>query len=346
MPELFLELFSEEIPARMQAGAAADLRRLVTAALQALHPEEVETFYGPRRVALRADVTAEVPATIGTERGPRVTAPDQALAGFLRKHGAGREQLRREGEYWVLEKTAAAIAARQLIGDALPMLLRRFPWPKSMRWGGGSAFTWVRPLRRIVCLLNGEVVRFDLRDGEDDGHGLRSDNLTEGHRFAAPGVFPVFSCADWREKLAVHRVLVDAAERRCRILRGLGAEATARDLVVVEDPELLDEVAGLAEWPVPLLGRIDPAFMGLPVEVMQVSMRVNQRYFSLRTPDGTAAPWFGFVANIEADDGGRAIIAGNERVLRARFADAQYFWESDRKRSLASRVKLLDGITF
>ena len=346
MPELFLELFSEEIPARMQAGGASDLARLVSAALAALSPRKVETFHGPRRIALCAEVNAEVAATESVERGPRLSAPEQALAGFIRKYNAVREQLRREGEYWVLDKRSASIPAASLIAAALPDLLRRFPWPKSMRWGGASAFTWVRPLRRIVCLLDGEVVSFALREGQDDAHGLASANLTEGHRFHAPGPVAVSSCADWQETLASRRVIVGAAERARRIARGLAAEAAPKDLVLVEDPGLLDEVAGLVEWPVPLLGRIDPAYMDLPPEVMQVSMRVNQRYFALRGPDGAAAPWFGFAANIEAEDGGAAIVAGNERVLRARFADARHFWDLDRRTRLAERVPALNDVVF
>ncbi|MDE2581963.1 MAG: glycine--tRNA ligase subunit beta [Rhodospirillales bacterium] len=346
MPELFLELFSEEIPARMQAGAAADLARLLGAALAPLSPAGVRTFHGPRRIAFRAEVAAEVAAASSIERGPRVSAPEQALAGFLRKHGAAREQLREDDGYWVLEKRAAAVAAATLIAGALPPLLRRFPWPKSMRWGGTSGFTWVRPLRRIVCLLDGAVVPFDLHDGADDGHGLAASNLTEGHRFHAPHAFAVTSAAGWADGLARHRVLVAAGERRQRIAQGIASEAAARGLTVVDDPGLLDEVAGLVEWPVPLLGRIDPAFMDLPGEVMQVSMRVNQRYFALRDAAGRAAPWFGFVANIEAEDGGAAIVAGNERVLRARFADARHFWDLDRRTRLADRVPALDAITF
>ncbi|MDE2005159.1 MAG: glycine--tRNA ligase subunit beta [Rhodospirillales bacterium] len=346
MPEVFLELFCEEIPARMQAGAAADLARLVSAALAGLAPRDVAIFYGPRRIALSATVAPGIEAAASTERGPRAGAPEQALAGFLRKHGAARDALRAEGGYWVLDKRSEATPAASLIAAALPGLLRRFPWPKSMRWGGASHFVWVRPLRRIVCLLDGAVVPFDLRDGDDDGHGLASADLTEGHRFHAPSAFAVRSAADWAGQLAARRVLVDAAERKRRIASGLAAEAAARGLTLVDDPGLLDEVAGLVEWPVPLLGRIDPAFMDLPAEVMQVSMRVNQRYFALRDASDAAAPYFGFAANIEADDGGAAIVAGNERVLRARFADARHFWDLDRKTTLESRVPALDAITF
>jgi glycyl-tRNA synthetase beta chain len=346
MPAFFIELFSEEIPARMQARAAEDLSRLVCDALVPLAPSNVRTFSGPRRIALAADLAAGVAESRTTERGPRRTAPEQALAGFLRKHNASRGQLREEGDFLVLEKISAGIDAATLIAREMPPLLRRFPWPKSMRWGGTSLFTWVRPLRRIVCLLDGEVVRFDLRDGADDGHGLASSNITEGHRFLSPGPITVASCADWAEKLARRRVIVDAAERRSLVAQGIERVAGERPLKVVDDPGLLDEVAGLVEWPVAMLGRIDDAYMDLPPEVMQVSMRVNQRYFALRDAAGQAAPWFAFVANIEAKDGGRAIVAGNERVLRARFSDARHFWDLDRTHRLDSRVAALDGVTF
>ena len=347
MPELLVELFSEEIPARMQARAADDLARLVGETLAALSPSAVQTFHGPRRIALAATVAAAIPASSVTERGPRVAAPEQALAGFLRKHGAVREAVVQEGEHWVLHKASPAQDAAALVASVLPGLLRRFPWPKSMRWGGsGSLFTWVRPLRRILCLLDGATVAFTLADGADDGHGLASGDVTEGHRFMGGAPFPVRSVAAWRAGLHAERVLVDAAERRRRIEQGLAALAAANDLTIVDDPALLDEVAGLVEWPVPLLGRIDPDFMDLPPEVMQVSMRVNQRYFALRTADGIPAPFFAFAANIEAPDGGAAIVAGNERVLRARFSDARHFWDADRRVRLADRVAALDAVTF
>jgi glycyl-tRNA synthetase beta chain len=346
MPELLLELFSEEIPARMQARAAEDLCRLVAEALAPLAPASVRGFSGPRRIALVAEVAPGVAASRGTERGPRRTAPEQALAGFLRKHGAAREHLREEGEFWVLEKMSAGIDAAALIGRELPGVLRRFPWPKSMRWGGTSAFTWVRPLRRILCILDGTTVPFDLRDGADDAHGLASGNITEGHRFLAPEPFAVGSAAAWRMGLRDRKVIADAAERRALIQAGLLDLAQRHALTIVEDAGLLDEVAGLVEWPVVLLGRIDKAYTDLPAEVMQVSMRVNQRYFALRDTIGQAAPYFAFVANILASDGGKTIVAGNERVLRARFADARHFWDLDRKQTLESRVPALDRVTF
>jgi glycyl-tRNA synthetase beta chain len=346
MAAFFLELFSEEIPARMQPRAAEDLTRLIAEALAGLSPTHTQTWYGPRRIALTAHVEAQVGAVSSTERGPRANAPEQALQGFLRKHGATKDQLRQEGDYWVLEKRADTIAAPVLIASVMPGVLRRFPWPKSMRWGGTSHFTWVRPLRRIICLLDGEIVPFDLRNGTDDGHGLVSGNLTEGHRFHAPGTFPVSGPADWKTKLREHRVMAEAAERKRVITEGIARIAAEKSITVVDDPGLLDEVAGLVEWPVPLAGRIAGEHMDLPPEVMQVSMRVNQRYFATRSGDGAAAPWFVFAANIAAEDGGAAIVAGNERVLRARFADARHFWDLDRKARLESWVPSLDHVTF
>ncbi len=346
MPDLLLELFSEEIPARMQARAADDLARLLTDAVAALKPQGVQTFYGPRRIALAATVQPALPASSTVERGPRAGAPEAALSGFLRKHGATRDQVAQEGDYWVLTKASPAVQAATLVADAMPPLLRRFPWPKSMRWGAGSAFAWVRPLRRILCLLDGRVVPFSLADGADTGHGLAAGDETEGHRFHAPGAFVVSSLAEWHDGLRARRVISAAGERRRLVQEGLAALAAAEGLQVVPDDGLLDEVAGLVEWPVPLLGRIDAAYMDLPPEVMQVSMRVNQRYFALRTRDGAPAPRFGFAANIEATDGGAAIIAGNERVLRARFSDARHFWDLDRRTKLADRVAALDGVTF
>ncbi len=346
MPELLLELFCEEIPARMQVRGADDLARLIAEALAPLRPQEMQRFSGPRRIALVATVAAEITASRQMERGPRLSAPEQALAGFLRKHGAAREELREEGGFWVLDRAVPGVAAAALIARELPGLLRRFPWPKSMRWGGTSAFTWVRPLRRILCILDGAVVPFDLRQGDDDGHGLTSGNLTEGHRFLSPGPFAVTSAVEWQDELRERDVIADASERRALIARGIAAKAAERGLSVIDDAGLLDEVAGLVEWPVPLLGAIDPAFMDLPPEVMQVSMRVNQRYFALRDAAGETAPWFAFVANVEARDGGAAIVAGNERVLRARFSDARHFWDLDRRHTLESRVPALDAITF
>jgi glycyl-tRNA synthetase beta chain len=346
MPALFIELFSEEIPARFQARGAADLQRLLEEALAGLNLTGARGYFGPRRIAVAAEVDAAVAATQLQERGPRLTAPDAALAGFLRKHGAAREDLRQEGDFWVLAKSAPAVPAAELIAAALPALLRKFPWPKSMRWGGTSGFTWVRPLRRILCLLDGEVVPFSLASGDDDGHGLVAAGVTEGHRFMAPGAVAVSSVEDWQAKLRARFVLTDEVERAASVAAGIAERAAGAGVRVVEDAGLVSEVAGLVEWPVALLGRIDDGFMDLPPEVRQVSMRVNQRYFATVDAAGAAAPYFAFVANNAAPDGGAAIVAGNERVLRARFADARHFWDLDRKTPLCERVAALDGVTF
>ncbi len=346
MPELLIELLSEEIPARMQARAAEDLSRLLAEALAPLAFERARTFWGPRRIALAAEVAAALPARRVRERGPRQGAPEAAIAGFLRKHAAERTDLVAEAGYWVLERGEAAVPTRARIGEILPPLLRRFPWPKSMRWGT-SAFTWVRPLRRILCLFDGEVVPFGLAEGEDDGHGLVAGNLTEGHRFLAPGAFPVRSAKEWEDGLRARRVIVSAEERQLCIEAGIARLAGEAQLRLAEtDAALLEEVAGLVEWPVPLLGTIDAAFMDLPPELMRMTMRVNQRYFALAEPDGAFAGKFAFIANIEAKDGGAAIIAGNERVLRARLADARHFYDLDRRMPLAARVPKLEHVTF
>jgi glycyl-tRNA synthetase beta chain len=346
VPELLLELFSEEIPARMQARAAEDLSRLFAERCSALLEAPPLTFHGPRRIGLSALLRASVETAGKEERGPRVGAPDAALEGFLRKHGAAREALAQEGQFWVLRKPGETVEARALVAAAMPAIIRAFPWPKSMRWGGTSGLTWVRPLKRILCVLDGAVVPFDLRAGDDDGHGLVSGDLTEGHRIMAPGAFAVRGLTDFQEGLRERRVVLDAAERARLIREGTAELAAAEGLTVVPDDGLMNEVAGLVEWPVPLLGRIDDAFMDLPPEMMRTTMRVNQRYFALRRADGTAAPRFALVANIAASDGGAAIVAGNERVLRARLSDARFFWDLDRRQSLESFLPKLDSVVF
>ncbi|MBX6373059.1 MAG: glycine--tRNA ligase subunit beta [Acetobacteraceae bacterium] len=385
MAELLLELFSEEIPARMQARAAEDLKRLLTGALASsgVVPQETRIFYGPRRIGLSAQVPAITAEEQWEERGPRQGVPKAVLAAFIRTKVAGRfgaldEALQQEaveclarGEAYAAPdrgkvvrdlrlawrpsgKTLALVASAivpgrsvsSLLAETLPGVLRSFPWPKSMRWGRGGSFTWVRPLKRILCLLDGAVVPFDLRQGEDDAHGLRSGDETEGHRIMAPGAFAVRSAADYVEGLRARKVVVEAEERARIIREGVARLAAAEGFEVVPDEGLLTEVAGLVEWPVPLLGRIDDAFMDLPPEVMRTTMRVNQRYFALRTPDGRAAPRFAVVANVEARDGGAAIVAGNERVLRARLSDARFFWDQDRKERLVDRLPKLDQVVF
>jgi glycyl-tRNA synthetase beta chain len=346
MAELLLELFCEEIPARMQARAAEDLARLFSDACAALLEAPPRGFYGARRIGLTTQLKPSVTTEGKEERGPRIGAPDQAIEGFLKKHGATRDALKGEGQFWVLSKPGRTLEARALVADAMPALIRAFPWPKSMRWGGTSSMVWVRPLKRILCVLDGAVVPFTLAQATDDGHGLASGDVTEGHRIMAPGAFAVRNFADYKGELAARHVVLEAEDRARLIRDGITALATAEGLEVVPDEALIAEVAGLVEWPVPLLGRIDDAFMDLPPEVMRTTMRINQRYFALRKPDGTAAPRFALVSNIAAPDGGAAIIAGNERVLRARLADARFFWDLDRKQKLESFLPKLDSVVF
>jgi len=346
MAELLLELFCEEIPARMQARAAEDLTRLFADACAALLETPPRGFYGARRIGLTAQLKPSVTTEGKEERGPRIGAPDQAIEGFLKKHGATRDALKEEGQFWVLSKPGRTLEAHALVAEAMPALIRTFPWPKSMRWGGTSSMVWVRPLKRILCVLDGAVVPFTLAQGADDGHGLASGNLTEGHRIMSPGAFSAQDFAEYKAELAERQVVLEAEDRARMIRDGITALAAAEGLEVVPDEALIAEVAGLVEWPVPLLGRIDDAFMDLPPEVMRTTMRVNQRYFALRKKDGTAAPRFALVANIAAPDGGAAIIAGNERVLRARLADARFFWDLDRKQKLESFLPKLDSVVF
>jgi len=345
VPELLIELLTEEIPARMQARAAEDLLRVIKPALVPLLQGEPRAFYGPRRIGLVAEMALSAQTPAKEERGPRIGAPEQALAGFLKKHNATADMLVEQNGFLVLIKPGETITAEALLHKALPDLLWAFPWPKSMRWGE-SQFTWVRPLQRILCLLDGRVVPVALARGEDAAHRLVAGDVTEGHRVHAPGAFPVKDFSDYVARLRADRVIVDAAERMALIREGVAALAAAQGLEVVPDEGLLAEVAGLVEWPVPLLGRIDDAFMDLPPEVMRTSMRVNQRYFSLCHPDGRPAPFFALVANISAIDGGAALVAGNERVLRARLSDARFFWEQDRKQKLEEFLPRLEGVVF
>lgn len=339
MAEFFIELFSEEIPARMQADAGAQLQALCAQALAPLNIVVKQAYYGPRRIALAAELAGEVAARAVSERGPRLSAPAQALAGFLRKHNASQDELTQEGEFWVLNKHSPAQPAADFIAATLPAMLAKLNWPKSMRWGTSGDFTWVRPLRRVVCLLDGAVVNFTLGP-------VASGNMTEGHRVHGPGPFVVASAAQWEEKLREHYVVADPQERQRKIAEGLAAQAAGLGLSVAPDAGLLDEVTGLAEWPVALIGRIDPEFMDLPPEVRELSMKINQKYFALRDAQGQPAPYFAFIANLVADDDGAAIIAGNELVLRARLADARHFWELDLKTPLDHLLPKLEKITF
>jgi glycyl-tRNA synthetase beta chain len=339
MAEFFLELYSEEIPARMQSGGAAALEGICAQTLKPLQFRLAAVFSGPRRLALKAEIMSAVPETAISERGPRVNAPEQALAGFLRKFSATRDELVQDGEFWVLRKTVPGQAAAAFIQAALPEALAKLPWPKSMRWGTSGDFTWVRPLRSIICLVDGAVIPFRLGP-------VSTGDQTYGHRVHGPGPFGVSSAITWQERLREHFVIADRAERRRSIAEGLAEKASALGLSVAPDEGLLDEVTGLVEWPMPLIGRIDDDFMGLPPEVRELSMKINQKYFALRDALGEPAPHFGFVANLAAEDLGEAIIAGNERVLRARLADARHFWDLDLKTPLQALLPKLDKIVF
>ena len=343
MAQLLIELFSEEIPARMQGGAARDLERMAAERLKAagLTYEALTTFAGPRRLTLVVEgLPKATPDREEEVKGPRANAPEQALEGFLRKTGLTRDQLvERDGVFFaVLSSQGQPTAA--LIPEMVDQIVRGFPWPKSMRWGSGT-LRWVRPLKRIVALFDGHVVPFGI-------DGIQSGDLTEGHRFLGCGrPFAVKDFADYRAKLASDFVLLDAADRRLKILEAAQKVCADRGLALVDDDGLLDEVAGLAEWPTPILGDMDPAFLSLPPEVVRLSMKVHQKYFAVRDPAKHGlAPHFVVVANVEATDGGKALAAGNSRVLSARLDDARFFWDEDLKTGFDVWSKKLEGVTF
>ncbi|MBU2291770.1 MAG: glycine--tRNA ligase subunit beta, partial [Alphaproteobacteria bacterium] len=343
MAQLLIELFSEEIPARMQGGAARDLERMAAERLKAagLTYEALTTFAGPRRLTLVVEgLPKATPDREEEVKGPRANAPEQALEGFLRKTGLTKDQLvERDGVFFaVLSSKGQPTAA--LIPDMVDQIVRGFPWPKSMRWGSGT-LRWVRPLKRITALFDGHVVPFGI-------DGIASGDLTEGHRFLGCGrPFAVKDFADYRAKLESDFVLLDAVDRRLKILEAAQAVCAARGLALVDDDGLLDEVAGLAEWPTPILGDMDPAFLSLPPEVVRLSMKVHQKYFAVRDPAKHGlAPHFVVVANVEATDGGKALAAGNSRVLSARLDDARFFWDEDLKTGFDVWAKKLEGVTF
>jgi glycyl-tRNA synthetase beta chain len=346
MPELLLELLSEEIPARMQARAAEDLKRLMCERLERskLAFDRAEAFVTPRRLALViAGLPERQPDTVEERKGPRVGSPEKAVQGFLRAAGLGslHEAEMREtdkGNFYFVSRMRPGATTSDIISGILAEVLASFPWPKSMRWGSGAA-RWVRPLQNITALFYGAPVSFDLTLA--NGASLSTATRTTGHRFLAPDWFEVRDFADYKAKLYGAKVIVDPAERRRLILEQARRLAVAEGLRLREDEGLLDEVTGLVEWPVPMLGSVDPKFMNVPPEVLITAMRAHQKYFSLLDADGRLAPRFVLVANMEAVDGGRAIVAGNERVLRARLSDAKFFWDEDRKRSLESRVPKL-----
>ncbi|MFK0299999.1 glycine--tRNA ligase subunit beta [Brevundimonas sp. NPDC090276] len=343
MPQLLLEIFSEEIPARMQQGAARDLERMVSDRLKAagLTWEALTTYAGPRRLTLVIDGLPTAAADRNEEvKGPKTSAPAQALEGFLRKTALTQDQLVERDGIWFAEISNKGRQTTEVFAEAVDQIVRSFPWPKSMRWGTGT-LRWVRPIKRIIALFDGAVVPFEI-------DGIQSGDVTEGHRFMGSGKpFAVKDFADYRARLERDFVLIDVADRKLRILDGAKVACAARGLVLVDDDGLLDEVAGLAEWPTPILGDMDPQFLSLPPEVVRLSMKVHQKYFAVRDPskDGLA-PNFLVVANVEATDGGQALAAGNSRVLSARLNDARFFWDEDQKVGFDAWNKKLRGVTF
>jgi glycyl-tRNA synthetase beta chain len=346
MPDLLLELFSEEIPARMQGNAAKDLERLVVGALsdRGLMFEGVKAFAGPRRLTLAiAGLPAKQPDVKEEKKGPRVGAPEKAIEGFLRGAGVTLAQCEKQsdgkGEFYVAVIARKGRATAEVLAEILPETIAKLPWPKSMRFPG-SAVRWVRPLHGIVATFDGEVVPFEFA-------GVTSGRATMGHRFLSHGLIEVRRFEDYEKKLRDAHVILEAAERKETILHEAKQKAFALGLELIEDEGLLEEVAGLAEWPVALIGKIEDQFMDVPPEILQTSMRTHQKYFSLRDPKtGKMANRFAMVSNTVASDSGKQIVAGNERVLRARLSDAKFFWDQDRKRTLDSRVDDLKNIVF
>ena len=332
MPDLLIELFSEEIPARMQARARDDLKRMVTDGLveAGLTYASAGAFSTPRRLVLTVEgLTAESGALREERKGPRADAPDAALEGFLRATGLTRDQLElrdeKKGQVYFAVTMKPGRTAADIVGQVLDGVIRGFPWPKSMRWGTGS-LRWVRPLHSILCVLSdeggAEVVPLDV-------DGIVAGNTTEGHRFMAGARFAVSGFDDYRAKLRRAFVMLDSAEREAAIWHDATTQAFALGLDVVPDTGLLTEVAGLVEWPVVLMGTIGEAFLGLPAEVLQTSMREHQKFFSVRNGRTGRIERFVTVANRETADQGATILAGNQKVLSARLSDAKFFWEND-----------------
>ncbi|MBO0333505.1 glycine--tRNA ligase subunit beta [Sneathiella sp. CAU 1612] len=345
MAELLLELFSEEIPARMQNKAADDLVRLVSAGLKdaGLAFESARGFATARRLALVIEgLPISQEDTSEERRGPRVGAPDKAVEGFLKSAGLSRDQLEeRETEKGSFYYAVIESKGRPTI-EVLPALLNAaisaVPWPKPMKWGSYSA-RWVRPLHNILCLFDGKTVPLSWEH-------LTANDQTFGHRFMAPEAITVKDFADYQARLKTALVVLDATERERIIAADAGRLAEDEGLTLIDDPALLTEVAGLVEWPESLIGSIDTSFLEVPQEALISAMRSHQKYFSLAGKDGKMAPRFIVVANLRAEDGGKLITAGNERVLSARLSDAKFFWDKDREKTLESRVPDLEKIIF
>jgi glycyl-tRNA synthetase beta chain len=352
MAELLIELLSEEIPARMQARAAADFQKLVEDRLKEAHLayERAHAYVTPRRLVLVVDGLAERQPDRNEERkGPRVGAPDKAVEGFLRAAGlTSLDQCEQrtvgKADFWFAVSTIEGQATKAVLPAMIADAIHQLPWPKSMRWADG-AFRYVRPLQRINVVFGGKPLSGSLDLGGGLGERVFGAE-TEGHRFMGRGPIAIDHFTQYKQALLDHYVILDPAERRAKIETGLEAAAKAAGLTVRPDPGLLAEVTGLVEWPVILIGSIDGEFMELPPEVLTTSMREHQKYFALENPDGTLAARFALAANRETADGGKAVIAGNERVLRARLSDAKFFWDQDRKQTLASRVPALDKVVF
>ncbi|TCS17307.1 glycine--tRNA ligase subunit beta [Caulobacter sp. BK020] len=348
MPQLLLELFSEEIPARMQAGAARDLERMAREHLAAAGflPEALKTFAGPRRLTLVVEGLPVAQADRKEElKGPRVGAPPQALEGFLRKAGLKEDQLVERDGVWMAFIDKTGRPTTEIIAEMVEAIIRGFPWPKSMTWGT-SKLRWVRPLKRILCVFDREVVPFAVE-------GIEAGDVTEGHRFMRVGYgwggqpLKARDFDEYAKGLAEHFVVLDVEERKSRILEGCKTLCFARNLELVEDLGLLEEVAGLAEWPTPVLGDMDPAFLDLPGEVIRTSMRTHQKYFAVRDPaTGGLAPHFITIANVQSADGGAVIAQGNAKVLSSRLSDARFFWDEDVKVGFEPWLDKLNGVTF
>jgi glycyl-tRNA synthetase beta chain len=357
MPDLLLELFSEEIPARMQARAAEDLRKAVTDRLvdAGLVYEGAKAFVTPRRLALAVHgVPARQKDVREEKKGPRVGAPDNAIAGFLKAAGLksiseAKVQPDKKGDFYVAVIEKPGRAAIEVIGEILADVIKTFSWPKSMRWGVQSkepgALTWVRPLHSIVATFGPETEEPDIVSFSVDG--IAASNETRGHRFLAPALFTVRRLADYLQKLDKAKVVADAERRRDIILTEAKQLAFAQGLELIEDDGLLAEVAGLVEWPVVLMGAFDQGFLHIPEEVIRATIRNNQKCFVLRdAAHAKLVNKFILVSNIETQDGGAAIVAGNERVIRARLSDAKFFYESDLKTRLEDRLPKFEHIVF
>ena len=346
MPELLIELFSEEIPAGMQHKAAADLRQMVTNALveAGLTYEGAQAHGGARRLVLSVEGLDAKAADVNEERkGPRVDAPQQSIEGFLKSTGLGLGDLKvqddKKGQFYLAVIRRPGRTATEIIADVVPDTIRKFPWPKSMRWGSGT-LRWVRPLHSIVCTFDGEVVPFEI-------DGIRSGNITHGHRFMGAENIEVRRFEDYALKLAKNFVLVDASARVETIRTEARNLAFAQGLELIEDEGLLKETAGLVEWPVVLMGSFDESFLTVPPEVIATSIKNHQKCFALRNAStGKLANRYLLVSNLVAKDGGKTIIAGNNKVIAARLSDAKFFWDQDRKVKLEQWAKKLDAITF